>query len=290
MYSLPAKKRKPIVVHHGAVWLGKGFIYGILTAGAFLMVLPFLWMISTSLKGGGSVFDYPPRLIPSPIHFENYAKSWELLPIGLAYVNSLKISLLVTVGSLLTCSMAGYAFAKMRFVGRNALFVALLATMMIPGQVTLIPMFMWFSEFGWVDTHWPLIVPPVLSNAFGVFLLRQFMATIPNELEEAGRMDGLNPFRIYWSIVLPNCKPALAALGIFTFMGNWNNFLTPLIYLNTETKFTLPLIIASFKGLYTTDWPLLMAASCISLVPMLVVYLFAQRYFIEGITLSGLKG
>ena len=254
------------------------------------MVLPFLWMISTSLKGGGSVFDYPPRLIPSPIHFENYARAWESLPIGLAYLNSLKISVLVTAGSLLTCSMAGYAFAKMRFIGRNVLFVMLLATMMIPGQVTLIPMFMWFSEFGWVDTHWPLIIPPVLSNAFGVFLLRQFMATIPNELEEAGRMDGLNPLRIYWSIILPNCKPALAALGIFTFMGNWNNFLTPLIYLNTETKFTLPLIIASFQGLYTTDWPLLMAASCISLIPVLVVYIFAQRYFIEGITLSGLKG
>ncbi|PRX60217.1 carbohydrate ABC transporter membrane protein 2 (CUT1 family) [Cohnella sp. SGD-V74] len=265
-------------------------IYVLLVIGAGVMILPFLWMISTSLKGQGSMFDYPPRLIPRPVQWDNYYRAWTTLPVGLAYLNSLKIALLVTAGSLLTSSMAGYAFAKMKFLAKQPLFVVLLMTMMIPGQVTLIPMFMWFSQINWVDTHWPLILPPILSNAFGVFLLRQFMAAIPNELEDAGKIDGLNPWQSYWKIMLPNCKPALAALGIFTFMGNWNNFLTPLIYLNDQNKFTLPLIISSFKGLYTTDWPLLMAASCISLVPVLIVYLFAQRYFIEGITLSGLKG
>ena len=270
--------------------VAKPLIYLVLLIGALFMILPFVWMISTSLKGEGSVFEYPPKLIPSPIHLDNYGRAWNMLPIGMAYLNSLKISLVVTAGSLLTCSMAGYAFAKMRFVGRQKLFMLLLATMMIPGQVTLIPMFMWFSELNWVNTHWPLIVPPILSNAFGVFLMRQFMSSIPNELEDAGKIDGLNPFRIYWSIMLPNCKPALAALGIFIFMGNWNNFLTPLIYLNDEKKFTLPLIISSFQGLYSTDWTLLMAASCISLLPVLIVYVFAQRYFIEGITLSGMKG
>jgi ABC-type sugar transport system, permease component len=254
------------------------------------MILPFLWMISTSLKGEGSVFSYPPQIIPNPFHPDNYQRAWNMLPIDMAYLNSLKIAIIVTAGSLLTCSMAGYAFGKMNFAGKKLWFMILLATMMIPGQVTLIPMFMWFSEINWVDTHWPLLIPPILSNAFGVFLLRQFMSSIPGELEDAGRIDGLNPWLIYWKIMLPNCKPALAALGIFTFMGNWNNFLTPLIYLNDQNKFTLPLIIASFQGLYSTDWTLLMAASCISLVPVLIVYIFAQRYFIEGITLSGLKG
>ncbi|OME87085.1 sugar ABC transporter permease [Paenibacillus lautus] len=270
--------------------LKRALLYLILIIGAILMVIPFVWMVSTSLKGEGAVFEYPPKVIPNPLYFDNYKQAWSTLPIGLAYLNSLKIAIIVTAGSLLTCSMAGYAFAKMQFAGQKFLFMLLLATMMIPGQVTLIPMFMWFSKIHWVNTHWPLIIPPVLSNAFGVFLLRQYMSTIPKELEDAGRVDGLNPWEIYWKIVLPNCKPALAALGIFTFMGNWNNFLTPLIYLDDQEKFTLPLIISSFQGLYSTDWSLLMAASCISLIPVLVVYIFAQRYFIEGITLSGMKG
>ncbi|WP_078060047.1 carbohydrate ABC transporter permease [Gracilibacillus timonensis] len=271
-------------------YMMKGFIYIVLIAGALVMLVPFLWMISTSLKGQGAVFEYPPRLIPNPFEFDNYSRAWSALPFGLAYWNSLKITGLVTAGTLISCSMAGYAFAKMNFVGKNFLFVVLLATMMIPGQITLIPMFMLFKEIGWVNTHLPLIIPPILTNAFGVFLLRQFMSTFPTELEDAARIDGLNTWKIYWKIVLPNCKPALAALGIFTFMANWNNFLAPLIYLDDESKFTIPLIIASFQGLYTTDWTVLMAASAISLIPVLIIYLFAQRYFIEGITLSGIKG
>jgi len=265
-------------------------IYVVLIIGAIAMLIPFLWMISTSLKGQGVVFEYPPKLIPDPVHFDNYLRAWTSLPVDLAYLNSLKITVLVTLGTLLSCSMAGYAFAKMNFPGKKLIFIVLLATMMIPGQITLIPMFMWFKEINWVNTHLPLIIPPILTNAFGVFLLRQFMSTFPTELEDAAKIDGLNTWQIYWKVVLPNCKPALAALGIFTFMANWNNFLTPLIYLNDETLFTLPLIIASFQGLYTTDWTLLMAASAISLFPVLLIYIFAQRYFIEGITLSGLKG
>ncbi|OMF38116.1 sugar ABC transporter permease [Paenibacillus sp. FSL H8-0548] len=278
------------MLHLRKVEMSKLLLYILLFIGALFMILPFLWMVSTSLKGEGSVFEYPPEIIPSVLHWENYNRAWNTLPIDLAYLNSLKIAVVVTVGSLLTSSMAGYAFAKMKFIGQKQFFLLLLATMMIPGQVTLIPMFMWFSKIDWINTHWPLIIPPILSNAFGVFLLRQFMSSIPSELEDAARMDGLNPWQIYWKIMLPNCKPALAALGIFTFMGNWNNFLTPLIYLDDQDKFTLPLMIASFQGLYSTDWTLLMAASCLSLIPVLIVYLFAQRYFIEGITLSGLKG
>ncbi|MEK5645622.1 MULTISPECIES: carbohydrate ABC transporter permease [Paenibacillus] len=287
----PAKRAEISVWNSGKnKFLARPLLYLVLIFGAVLMVTPFVWMVSTSLKGEGAVFEYPPKVIPNPLHYDNYKQAWTTLPIGIAYLNSLKIAVIVTAGSLLTCSMAGYAFAKMQFVGQKFLFMLMLATMMIPGQVTLIPMFMWFSKINWVNTHWPLIIPPVLSNAFGVFLLRQYMSSIPKELEDAGRVDGLNPWQIYWKIVLPNCKPALAALGIFTFMGNWNNFLTPLIYLDDQKKFTLPLIIASFQGLYSTDWPLLMAASCISLIPVLIVYIFAQRYFIEGITLSGMKG
>lgn len=254
------------------------------------MVVPFFWMIATSLKEQAAVFAYPPQWIPNPVQLDNYFRAWTMFPMGTAYLNSFKISILVTIGTLFSCSMAGYAFAKMEFRGKKLIFLVLLATMMIPGQVTMIPMFLWFKQISWLDTHWPLIIPPILTNAFGVFLLRQFMHSIPSELEDAGRIDGLNPWQIYWSIVLPNSRPALAALGIFTYMYHWNNFLGPLIYLNTSEKFTLPLLIASFQGLYSTDWTLLMAASCITLLPVLLIYLFAQRYFIEGITLSGLKG
>jgi multiple sugar transport system permease protein len=265
-------------------------LFIVLLGGSVLMLIPFVWMITTSLKEQAAVFAYPPQWIPNPVMFDNYVRAWTMFPMGTAYLNSFKISILVTIGTLFSCSMAGYAFAKMEFRGKRLFFIALLATIMIPGQVTLIPTFLWFKQINWLNTHWPLIIPPLLTNAFGVFLLRQYMNSIPNELEDAGRIDGLSPWGIYWSIVLPNSKPALAALGIFTFLYHWNNFLGPLIYLNSVEKYTLPLMVASFQGLYGTDWTLLMAASCITLFPVLVVYLFAQRYFIEGITLSGLKG
>ncbi|MFD2611470.1 carbohydrate ABC transporter permease [Paenibacillus gansuensis] len=266
------------------------FLFIVLLLGSILMLVPFLWMLTTSVKVQEDVFAYPPKWLPDPIVWSNYKRAWTMFPMGTAYFNSFKIAVLVTIGTLWSCSMAGYAFAKMEFKGKKLWFLLLLATMMIPAQVTMIPTFLWFKEISWLNTHWPLIIPPILTNAFGVFLLRQFISSIPNELEDAGRMDGLNPWRIYWSVVLPNCRPALAALGVFTFMYHWNNFLGPLIYLNTAEKYTLPLIIASFQGLYSTDWTLLMSASCITLAPVLLVYLFAQRYFIEGITLSGLKG
>lgn len=254
------------------------------------MIVPFLWMISTSLKTDGNVFVYPPQLFPNPIRWQNYKEAWEALPLGRGYWNSIKITCVVVLGTLLTSAMAAFGFARIKFAGRELLFMLLLSTMMIPFQVTLIPMFLVFNRIGWIDTHWPLIVPPLLTNAFGVFLLRQFMLTFPGELEDAGKLDGLNPWGIFVRIVIPNCVPSLIALGIFTFMGNWNSFLGPLIFLNDKDKFTLPLMIASFQGLYATDWPLLMAAASSSLVVILVLFLFAQRYFIEGITLSGLKG
>lgn len=265
-------------------------LHVLLSIGAFFMVLPFLWMISTSLKAPGDVFKFPPEWIPDPILWSNYAKSWSLKPMGLAYLNSIKISTLTTLGTLFTSSLAAFAFAKLKFRGQHMLFLILLATLMIPVQVTLIPLFILFKWINWIDTHWPLIVPAILTNAYGVFLLRQFFMSLPNELGDAGEIDGCNPFQIYWHIYLPLSVPALVTLGIFAFLFHWNEFLLPLIYLNSLDNFTIPLMLATFQGAYTTDWELLMAAATLALVPVIIVYIFGQRYFVQGIALTGLKG
>jgi multiple sugar transport system permease protein len=254
------------------------------------MVFPFIWMVSTSLKSSGQVFIYPPKLIPNPVTWGNYVILFTKQPIARALFNSTKIAVINTIGTLLSSSMAAYAFAKIRFRGKNILFMLLLATMMIPGQVTLIPMFIWFKNFGWIDTHYPLIIPAILSNAYGVFLLRQFFMTIPDSYGESARIDGASQIIIFFKIMLPLCVPAITTLGLFSFMGNWNNFLGPMIYLNTKSKFTIPLIIRFFKGVYTTNWELLMTASCVSIVPIIIIYIITQRYFITGIVMSGLKG
>ena len=265
-------------------------LHVLLSIGAFFMILPFLWMLSTSLKAPGDVFKFPPEWIPDPIVWSNYAKSWTLKPMDLAYLNSIKISTLTTVGTLFTSSLAAFAFAKLRFRGQHILFMILIATLMIPVQVTLIPLFILFKWINWIDTHWPLIVPAILTNAYGVFLLRQFFMSLPNELGDAGEIDGCNPFQIYWHLYLPLSVPALVTLGIFAFLYHWNEFLLPLIYLNSLQNFTIPLMLATFQGAYTTDWELLMAAATLALVPVIIVYIFGQRYFVQGIALTGLKG
>lgn len=270
--------------------IGRLAFHAVLLAACAAVLLPFAWMISTSLKDESSVFIFPPQWIPHPVEWSNYTESWTALPMGLAYLNSLKIATLVTVGGLFTCSLAAYPFAKMRFPGRDVLFIVLLATLMIPQQVTLIPLFIIFKQVHWIDTHWPLIVPPILQNPYGVFLLRQFFRTIPSDLEDAARIDGANPWTIYRKIILPLSRPALVALGIFIFLYNWNLFLTPLIYLNSQDKFTVPMLLTVFLSDYSSQWAVLMAASTVALVPVLIVYMIGQRYFIEGIALTGLKG
>lgn len=260
-----------------------------LTIGAVLMVAPFLWTVSSSLKDLSQIFAIPAKWIPNPILWENYPKSLQALPFGRAYFNSFYITAIIICVQMITASMAAYAFAKIRFPGSNFLFVLFLATMMIPGQVTMIPLYLIMQKLGWIDSHLALIVPSSLFNAFGVFLLRQFIKGLPNELEEAALMDGASMPRIYWSIVLPLIRPALAAFGIFTFMGSWNNFMGPLIYLNTPEKFTVPLLLNAFKGLYVSDWPAIMAGTTISVIPILVVYIIAQKHIIEGVTLTGIK-
>lgn len=262
----------------------------VMSIGALMMIFPFLWMVLTSFKDIGQAFLIPPKLIPDPWVWQNYPRSLNALPFGRAYFNSFYISAIVIVCTLLTASMAAYAFAKIRFRGSEVLFLLFLATMMVPQQVTIIPLFLIMQQLGWIDTHLSIIVPGALFNAFAVFLLRQFIRGIPKELEEAAVVDGAHRGRIYWSIILPLLVPAMSALGIFLFLGSWNNFFTPLIFLSSPRLFTVPLMLNQFKGQYTVDWTLLMAGSAIAVIPVLVVYLILQRRIIEGITLTGLTG
>ncbi len=255
---------------------------------AFFTAAPFIWMILTSVKDMSEIYVYPPKWFPSVIHFDNYKKVFEAAPFARYYLNSIMVALLVTLGQLVTCSMAAYAFARMKFWGRNVLFFIFLGTMMIPYNVTMIPSFMVLYWLGWVDSYQALIVPG-LASAFGVFLLRQFFMTIPKELEEAAVIDGASKLTILRKIIVPLSKPALATLAIFTFMGVFNDFIWALIVINSESMRTVQLGLAIFRDRYLTQWDLLMAGSVTAVLPILIVFFFAQKYFIKGITLSGLK-
>lgn len=255
------------------------------------MLGPFLWMLSTSLKTQADIFRYPPEFIPSPPHFENYETILKGLSIPQFLFNSFKISALATVGQLLSCSLAAYAFARMQFRGKGILYGVLLATMMIPAQVTMIPVFLIMKSLGWIDSHNALIVPAFLGGAFGTFLLRQFFEAIPRDLEDAARIDGCGRFRIYWQIILPLAKPALATLGLFTFMTYWNDLLGPVIYLSSVEKMTLTVGLASLQaGEMVARHDLLMAGSILSIVPMLVLFVLAQKWFVRGVVMTGIKG
>jgi len=223
------------------------------------------------------------------VRFKNYYDAWKAVPFPRFYLNSIFVAFCVTFGQLLTCSLAAYAFARLEFPGRDKIFFAYLATMMIPGQVTMIPVFILLKKMNWIDTYQALILPGLFS-AYGTFLLRQFFLTIPKDLEDAAVIDGCSKLRIWWTIIIPLSKAAIATLATFTFMGSWNDFMWPLIVTNSMHMKTLPIGLASFQGLYTTNWTLLMAASMIVLIPVIVIYIFNQRFFTEGIVLSGLKG
>ncbi|WP_307336932.1 carbohydrate ABC transporter permease [Caldalkalibacillus uzonensis] len=253
-----------------------------------IMIVPFLWMISTSLKSKGATMVLPPQWIPDEISLDNYIRVAEVFPVEKFLLNSIIVAVFTTVGQLLLCSMAAYVFARIQFKGRETLFLLYLATLMVPTQVTMIPQFILMKYLGWLDTYQALIVPGVFS-AFGTFLLRQSFLTIPKSLEEAAFIDGASHFRVYWQIILPLAKPALATLAVFSFMQSWNNFLWPLIIISDRNMMTLPLGLSMLHGRWETDWNLMMAGVVISVIPILSVYLFAQKYFIRGITLSGLK-
>lgn len=253
------------------------------------MVGPFLWVISTSLKSYSELIMRPFAIIPEKILWINYLEVFKVVPFLLYIFNTVKISLLCTVGVLITSSMSAYAFARLRFPGRDLLFVVYLATMMIPRQVTLIPIFILMRDYNLVDTHAALILPS-LVNAYGTFLLRQFFLTVPMELEEAAIIDGCGYFGRFTRVLLPLSKPALATLGIFTLLLAWNDYLYPLVFINSPHKRTLTLGLAIFRGDVDIQWNLLMAGTFISILPMMVAFLLAQRYFVKGIALTGLKG
>ncbi|MCT1403794.1 L-arabinose transport system permease protein AraQ [Paenibacillus sp. GM2FR] len=277
------------MIHRG-LRMSTVVLHIVLILGACMMALPFVWMVLSSLKDLSQVFVVPPKWIPDPFIWSNYKDSLTALPFGRAYFNSFYINIIVVVSQLVTCSMAAYAFAKITFPFREPLFILFLATMMVPGQVTIIPLYLIMKNIGWLDTHLAIIVPSALLNAFGVFLLRQFFRGIPKEMEEAAIVDGANRWTIYARIMLPLIKPALSALGIFTFLGMWNNFFNPLIFLSSTDKFTVPMMLNLYRGMYSTDWTLMMAGASIALVPVLIVYIIGQKYIIEGVTLSGIKG
>jgi len=261
----------------------------VLIIGAIFMVVPFLWMLLTSLMTTAQAFAVPPSFIPNPFMWSNYPQSFNALPFNLAYMNSAIVAVSVTVVQLITCAMAAYAFARIQFPGREIIFFVFLATMMIPFQLTIIPIFLTMKQIGLLDTLLSLILPPALFSAFGVFLLRQFILGLPIELEEAAIVDGANRWKIFWLVILPLLRAPLAALGIFTFIGMWNDFFRPLIMLNTPTNFTVPLMLNQFRGQYATEWTLVMAGSVIAVLPLLIVYILAQRHIIRGIAMTGLK-
>jgi multiple sugar transport system permease protein len=270
-------------------WWRVALSYLVLSAGASIMILPFVWMLSTSLKTSAAVFVYPPQWLPNPLIWSNYADVVRIMPFFRYILNTAFVAGSVTVLHLVVSSFAAFAFARLRFPGRDRLFLAYLATLMVPGQVTLIPNFLIIKYLGWISTYQALIIPQVFS-AFGTFLLRQFFLTIPRDLEDAGRIDGASAFGIYRRIVLPLSGPALATLGVFTFTAQWNNFLWPLIVINDEQMRTLTVGLQALVGEFTVQYPLLMAGSVLSLVPMLVIFLLAQRFFVRGIALTGLAG
>lgn len=265
-------------------------IHLVLVAGGMLMVFPFLWMVSTSLKYPDEVFSYPPRWFPSKPNWGNYINAWNSAPFGRFFLNSVLTSGAVTLAQLVTCSTAAFAFARMRFPGREALFVAFLGTMMIPHQVTMIPNYIILSKLGWIDTYYALIVP-FTAGAFGIFLLRQFFLTIPKELEDAATIDGCSYLRFLVSIMLPLSRPALSALALFTFMREWNSYTWPLIVTNSTNMRTLQVGLRFFISQEGGNLGhLLMAASMIATVPVLIVFFLAQEQLIEAMTATGLKG
>lgn len=271
--------------------LADGLAFTILSLGAIFWLIPFLWMVMSSFKTLPEIYAYPPTLFSRYLMWPNYVEAWQRMPFARFFFNSTYISIAVVIGQLFTCSIAGYAFARLRFPGRDLIFFGYIATMMVPFAVIMIPLFILMRSIGWVDTHRALIIPALFSP-WGTFLMRQFMLTLPKELEDAARIDGCSFFAIYWRIVLPLCRPVLATLGIFTFLGHWNEFLWPLIIINSMDLRTLPLGLAAFQAMsmIKTPWHLIMAAATFSVIPVIIVFLFGQKYYVQGIATTGLKG
>ena len=264
-------------------------LYSLLTLGLLLTLTPLLWMLAASLMLAGEANSYPPRLWPSTVTFEHYAALFTRLDLGRYLLNSVLLASAVTLISLFINSMAGYAFAKFRFRYRDRLFQGLLAALVIPAQVAMLPLFLLLKQFGLINTYWGVIIPG-MANIFGIFLIRQYLLAIPDSLLDAARMDGAGEFRIYWSLILPLCRPILVTLAIFTFMGAWNDFMWPLIVLTDSARYTLPVALANLLGEHVQDTELMMAGSVLTVLPVLLLFVALQRYYIAGIMLGGMKG
>ena len=261
----------------------------LLVFGAITMIIPFIWSVVTSLKSAENIFSHSAFWIQFPPDFSAYKQIWERIPLLLYAGNTLKVALIVTIGQLATSSLAGYAFARLKFPGRDKLFFVYIATMMIPGMVLLIPNFVVMRNLGAINTHWALILSAI-GSAFGTFLMRQFFLSFPSELEDAAKLDGCNPFMFYWHILLPNSKPILTTLGLMAFQNIWNDFQWPLIVLNDESKRTLQLGLSYLMSEYYTDWTLLMAGAIITLLPIILLFFAVQKYFVQSFKFTGLKG
>lgn len=269
---------------------GKLLLHAVLLMVAAATLFPFIWMVSTSLKDTSLVFSYPPKLIPNPARFQNYADAWEQSQMGRALFNSMFIAVISTAGNIIVSSMVAYAFAKIDFRFKSLLFMLVLATVMIPYQVTLIPLFIIFKNLGWINTYLPLIVPSLFGTASNVFLMRQYIMGIPDAYRDSAYLDGCGHMRIWLRIILPMSVPMVVSISVLTFMGKWNEFLGPMLYLNSRVKMTVPMVLRIYQSEYVTKWNLLMAASCIALLPIIALYLISQRYIISGIMLGGIKG
>jgi multiple sugar transport system permease protein len=265
--------------------------YALLVAGALVLGVPFLWCLSTALKSGSEVFSYPPKLIPHPPHWDNFAKAWSALPFATFVGNTALIAISCTIGEVVTGSLVAYGFARFNFRGSKVLFYLVLSTMMLPSQVTMIPVFLLWRDLRAIDTFYPLVVPSFFGGgAFNIFLLRQFFLGIPKELDEAAMIDGAGYIRIWWQVLMPLCGPALATVAIFSFLGRWDDFMGPLIYLNSPEKYTVSIGLKMFQDSYSTNMEQLMAASLIHIAPVVVLFFVGQRYFLRGISMSGLGG
>ncbi|MCX6047800.1 MAG: carbohydrate ABC transporter permease [Chloroflexi bacterium] len=288
MSSYPA--RKTFTSIRLVNFLEKAIVYAILLAGTLVILTPFWWMVTTSLKTPAEVFTFPPTFLPHKIIWKNYVDIFQKAPFLLYFRNTIYVVLLDMIGTLLSASLVGFAFARLRWRGRDLLFLITLATMMLPGAVILIPRYLIFKELHWLDSFRPLWVPSFFGYAFFIFLMRQFYTTIPFDLDDAALIDGCSHFGVWWRILLPLTRPAMAACAIFTFNATWNDFLGPIIYLSSQDKLTLALGLLNFRGPHTTDWHYLMASSVVAMMPVILLYFFAQKYFIQGVVFTGVKG
>ncbi|TAK20487.1 MAG: carbohydrate ABC transporter permease [Chloroflexota bacterium] len=270
--------------------LGHTALHLALLGGLAAVLMPMAFALSTSLKPYGDLFVYPPVWVPIPPKWDNCVEALTFVPFHLYFFNTSLITGLDITGKLLSCSLVAFAFARLRWWGRDTLFIVMVATLMLPPQVTLIPQFVIWKELGWIDTFVPLILPNFFGGPFMTFLLRQFFMSIPRELDDAARIDGCSSFGIFWRIILPLSRPALMAVTVFVFNTTWNEFLAPLIYLHSKTNFTIALGLRAFQSEHGPEWHLVMAAALVVMLPILVVFFFGQRYFIQGIVFTGVKG